>query len=112
MVLIKEDKRMLNWKPRLVEADEARSDHTDAYTLRLFLDKIGYSATRPNINIVAIRERWGCTHFASASVCLACFARQSKYRQEVRTYLRFALSDACIERPELRLMFQQAGGHC
>ena len=84
----------------------------ERYKLNLFLDRHGFTNTKPMITVLGIRKRYGCTHFAAATVCLSCFAKQSKYRQEVRSYLRFALSDECIERPELRLAFQQNAGHC
>ena len=81
--------------------------------VQFYLDKHGYLNSAPDINVVAVRERDGQNHVSIATVCAKCLSQRASYRRKICSFLKKALSDKCIDNPELReLLFADALGHC
>lgn len=81
--------------------------------VQFYLDKLGYLDSAPDINVVAVRERDGQNHVSIATVCAQCLSQRPEYRRKICAFLKKALSDECIDNPELReLLFLDAKGNC
>ena len=67
--------------------------------------------TEANPNIQVGPLRWGRPSIAT--VCAQCLSQRPEYRRRICAFLKKALSDECIDNPELReLLFLDAKGNC